>query len=241
MRLPVLIGALGMAATLPLAAQAPLPRPTNLVTGHLHNGTVTYDVLHGKTDSTLSSFATLTKSTALVNDSGKPSLLRVSVFRMGERAIIDSMLTRRNDLAGVWEVSHQPTKDMRLNFNGARVTGAVTTTNGKVDTVDASMAEPAYNSSDTDIIVASLPFKPGLKLALPIYIYEQNGLVVDTVNVVGRESLTLGSSTRPVWRVEKKNGTTVTTYWIDADTREALRTDITYPTRGTTLRIIRKE
>src|SRR5690348_9521094 len=109
---------------------------------------------------------------------------RVLSFVSPRGSVVDSTVCHGESLAPVSERSHQPTKTMSLDFAGARVTGMVAPKDSAEHAVDMDTTVPVFNSTDADLVVASLPLRDGYRAVLPFYTYELGGLERDTVTVL---------------------------------------------------------
>lgn len=173
-------------------------------------------------DSADRELGTRTLESRLVSVDGQRAVQRVITFSTKRGTVIDSTLTFVDGLVPVSESSHQPTKVMRLAFDGAHVTGSVTPTDSAAHEVDQHVGMPVFNSTDVDLIASALPLAQGFHTVLPTYVYETGGLEQDTVTVTGSELVQGPAGPRRAWVTHVDGRMAHITYWIDAETRDVL-------------------
>lgn len=181
---------------------------------------------------------TQTREVRLVTVNGRSAIRRVMTFATSRGTIVDSTLTFVDGLVPISEISHQPTKVMRLDFDGAHVTGTITPTDSAAHTVDQTQA-PVFNSTDIDLVVSSLPLADGYRAVLPFYVYEHGGLEQDTVAVSGSEVIQGPAGPRRAWITHVSMPGTDLVYWIDTESRDVLQAEYHMKANGMVLRMIR--
>jgi hypothetical protein len=166
-----------------------------------------------------------------VVDSG---LFRVNHFSSAKTEVTDSIMTKSAGVVPMWENSHQTSKLMHLTWNGRHVTGDVTPTGKAAATIDQTLAVAPFNSSDVELVIASLPLAPGYKALLATYEYETPaGLRIDTLAVTGRE--------KHAWVVRvSRGGTSSMTVWMDAGSKRVLKEEFADGPGKWRLRIVRE-
>jgi hypothetical protein len=170
-----------------------------------------------------------------------PTLFRVNHFVGPTNDVTDSIMTAGTGLIPLWETSHQTTKLMHLKFDGRRVTGDVAHTGKPRETIDQTLAVPAFNSSDVFLVASALPLAPDYAALLATYEYESNGLRLDTLTVVGREAVKVGAASRDAWVVRISRGpSSWMTVWIDRETRDVLEQEFSSKARGWAMRFLRQ-
>lgn len=188
-------------------------------------------------DSAQQEVGTQTREVHMVTVDGRRAIQRVTTFTTARGSITDSTLTFVDGLAPISEVSNQPTKVMRLDFDGGRVTGTVTPRDSAAHVVDQS-GEPVFNSTDIDLVVGSLPLSDGYRTVLPFYVYEHGGLERDTVSVSGTELVQGPAGARRAWVTHVAMPGTEAVFWIDTQTRDVVQSEF-HLKGGTVLRLIR--
>lgn len=170
---------------------------------------------------------------------GTHMIRRVLSFISPRGSVIDSTVCHGESLAPVSERSHQPTKTMSLDFAGAHVTGVVAPKDSAAHAVDMDTTVPVFNSTDADLVVASLPLAEGYHAILPFYTYELGGLERDTVTVLRSEKFRGPDGERKAWVAQLADPFLHITYWIDADTREILQAEFARRKDGMVMRMTR--
>lgn len=160
------------------------------------------------------------------HDAARTALLEVEQkFPAGSGMIIDTAVADLRTLRAVAHRSHQPTRTMRFDFGDAEATGVVMPKDSATQTVAQRIGGPIFDSNIIDLVVASLPLRPGLSIELPFFIYERGGRVPMPVTVRERAPVdfaTLGR--RDAWVVAVGVPGAPATIWVDSKTRAVLRT-----------------
>jgi hypothetical protein len=190
-------------------------------------------------DTTSIAVATRTVERRLTSVNGIPAIQRVVSWVSPRGTVIDSTLCLAASLAPVSERSHQPTKTMSLNFDGAHVTGTVAPHDSAPHAVDMHTGVPVFNSTDTDLIVASLPLAAGYQAILPFFTYELGGIERDTVTVLRAEKVAMPDGERLAWVAQVGDPFVRITYWVDSATREILQSEIVRRRDGIVMRVTR--
>lgn len=157
-------------------------------------------------------------------------LFRVIHFHSARSDVTDSVMTGGTGVLPMWEISHQTSKLMHLEWDGRRVTGDVTPTDKPRETVDQPLSIPPFNSSDVEQLIQSLPLKTGYKALMATYEYETpGGLRLDTLAV-----------TAPgVVRISR-GGTSSMTIWLDPATKHVTKEEFAETPQSWRLRIVRQ-
>jgi len=170
---------------------------------------------------------------------GMRMIHRVLTFTSPRGSVIDSTVCLAESLAPVMERSHQPTKTMSLDFAGARVTGLITPKDSAAHQVDMDTTVPVFNSTDTDLVIASLPLAEGYHAILPFYTYELGGLERDTVTVLRIEKIPTPDGERSAWVTQVADPFVHITYWIDTSSRDVLQAEFQRRKDGSVMRMTR--
>lgn len=170
---------------------------------------------------------------------GSRLIHRIVSFVSPRGSVVDSTVCHGESLAPVSERSHQPAKTMTLDFAGARVTGMVAPKDSAPHPVDMDTMVPVFNSTDADLVVASLPLADGYRAILPFYTYELGGLERDTVTVLRSETFAAPGGERKVWVTQLSDPFLRLTYWIDAGTREIVQAEFVRRSDGMVMRMTR--
>jgi len=170
---------------------------------------------------------------------GTRTIHRVLTFTSPRGSVIDSTVCLAESLAPVMERSHQPTKTMSLDFAGARVTGLVAPKDSEAHALDMNTMVPVFNSTDADLVVASLPLADGYHAILPFYTYELGGLERDTVTVLRTEKIPTPDGARTAWVAQLADPFLHITYWIDTATRDVVQAEFQRRKDGAVMRMTR--
>lgn len=177
---------------------------------------------HMPGDSAEREVGTRTLEAHLVSVDGHRAVQRVITFSTARGTVIDSTLTFVDGLVPISESSHQPTKLMRLAFDGAHVTGSVEPRDSAAHAIDQTLGTPVFNSTDVDLIASSLPLADGFRTVIPTYVYETGGLEQDTITVTGSVMVDGPAGPRRAWVTHVDGGMAHITYWVDQKTRDVL-------------------
>jgi hypothetical protein len=164
---------------------------------------------------------------------GTQVLFRVSHFTGTNSEVTDSSMTRGSGLVPIWETSHQTSKLMHLRWDGRHTTGDVTPTGKATVTIDQTTAVAPFNSSDIELVIASLPLSLGYRQLLATYEYESGGLRLDTLAVTGRD--------RDTWVVRVSRGDSSSlTFWCDPRAQRVVKMEVASKPHSWDVRILRQ-
>ena len=164
----------------------------------------------------------VTDSITATRDRGHPALARTLTAQRGNSLLVDSSVSLARSLVPRSHRSHQPRRTMVLAFDGARVRGSVSPTQGETVTFDSTLATPVFDSSNWDLLVRSLPLREGLEARFPVYDHDNGGLVWYTARVTGVERPDAGPES---WRVEGQTGPVRSTLWVDRQTHDLVKVE----------------
>lgn len=163
---------------------------------------------------------------------GKSHYLRVCHITFGANTILDSGLAATYSLQPVFHRSLQPGKKMLFDFQGSLVLGSVDSrdsTGSHLLPVNHTSSHILFDSYFEDIIARSLPFKKGMVLRFPEYIYERGGQVWSIVEIKGLKKIeqsknaTIKCREIHFYEMDSKGNTTrETIYFIDENSRSIL-------------------
>jgi hypothetical protein len=145
---------------------------------------------------------------------GKPVWLFIQTVNSPRGIAIDSSWVDARTLAAIAHRGNSPMRTLTLDFHGKMVHGEHKQgTDAKM--IHSEVAQELFDSSILDLLVTTLPLANGYQARLPVYIYEQGGLVWQNVSVIGDDA--------NAWKVKVDSGNgTVVTYAIDKKTRMVL-------------------
>jgi hypothetical protein len=208
----------------------------HLSTGYMHNDSYQEEVVVPDSSAPQGQrvIGHSTTEARVVQDHGKPVLFRVAHFKSARSEVTDSIMTAGTGLVPMWETSHQTSKLMHLTWDGRHVTGDVTPTGKPKEAIDQTMAVPPFNSSDIQLVVASLSLTPGYRALLANYEYESGGLRLDTLAVTGRD--------QNGWVVRLSRGDSASfTMWLDPTSKRVNKMEIASGPHTWQARVIRQQ
>ncbi|HEY6092331.1 MAG TPA: hypothetical protein VIV83_10090 [Gemmatimonadales bacterium] len=166
--------------------------------------------------------------------SHRPALLQVEQRFPGRGGeIVDTAVAELATLRAVSHQSHQPTRTMRFVFaDAAEGSVAVHTAAGdSTVAVHQPLGGPLFDSNVIDLVVASLPLRPGFSEELPFFFYERGGRVLMRVTVRERATVAFAQlGMRDVWVLNVAVPGAPATMWIDAKAHVPLRVRYDLPT-----------
>jgi hypothetical protein len=161
------------------------------------------------------------------------TLVRVQAITMGARTVLDTAVSHRNSLAPIWHSSVTPMGTMRLQFSGTRITGERNATNGSAPmAISHTVAVPAFDSNNQELVLGALPLRAGYTARLPMYIFERAGIAWCDLTVRAGDSVFAGE---PVWLVDVSYADAKGTYWVAKQTGLTLQYEMSTPS-GAVLR-----
>jgi hypothetical protein len=162
---------------------------------------------------------TLTQTLSRVTIAGRSGLLSVQTFEFGGKRTVDSSFADARTLRPILHRSHNESRVMTLDFDAARVVGAVTPSAGERKAIDQVTAVPTFDSNIADLVYAALPLAEGYAATVPTYVYEEGGLVWSDVSVRGDAPV----DGQPVWRVHVHSAKRDVDYWVARKSHTVLR------------------
>jgi hypothetical protein len=217
------------AAGAPLGAQAAAPSVSEVLPGDarirgelLRPGTSSYAwiAVRGGEERPM---ATLTDELRVEEVDGEQRVQRVVSVRRGPGGLVDSTSTGRAGLAPRTHVSHQPSRVLRMRFDGAAAAGTIRLTAGTEVALDSTYARPFFDSGNWDLVVRALPLAAGERFRISVYDPDNGGQVWYGAEVQALES---AGADAGAWRVRAELGRASATLWIDAETRAVRRMEI---------------
>jgi hypothetical protein len=200
-----------------------------LETAHLHSYSEKYDFYSVRTDGTEALIGGLEDVFVITGDAGKKKALRIARISIGSNFILDSGLCELNGLRPVYHKSSQTKKKMSFDFVGEHVTGSILYSEVRQnEQIDYESKVPLFDSYYEDIIAKCLPFKAGLVVKFPEYIYERGGTVWSTGEVVGMEE---EAGNVQLWTIK----------FYELDSNKGVIRTTTYKIQETGRRIISRE
>jgi Prolyl oligopeptidase family len=123
--------------------------------------------------------------------------------------------------------------DIALEFSDTAITGSMTM-NGQVRPVNVALVGPIFaDGPGSHAVIARLPLAAGYKTTFRNLDIRSQKVDVKSLEVVGRESVTVPAGTFDAWKVQV-SGTDggTTTLWVVADTRQVAKISAVLPAMG---------
>jgi hypothetical protein len=165
------------------------------------------------------------------------SIGRLSVLRnvarydwVNGRVTSDTTLSLTATLAPVSERTHTPSRIVFYDFSYLRSVGKIGPADSLV-VIDDSLPQPAFNSTDLDMLVTALPLKLRFETRLPLYDPEFPGFRMATVRVSGTEQVGSAEGHPQAWIISVDQPSRPTMFYrIDVTTHRMLKKDFGSPT-----------
>jgi hypothetical protein len=157
-----------------------------------------------------------------------PTILRVTAGHYAGGDYYDSIVVHRGDLRPVREHLAYPQlkTDKRFEYGG-RTVREMNMSGDSTATVERRYDAPVFAFSEIEMLVRSLPYRPGYTAILPLYSEGDDAIEMDSVAVV---------DARPNrWTVRFADPAIIAVYGVDAGTRRIVSYEVTSrKTRGKT-------
>jgi hypothetical protein len=141
------------------------------------------------------------------------------------KATTDTTVAMVATLAPISERTHTPARIVMYDFRYLHSTGHM----GPDDSlapINDSLPQPAFNSTDLDMLVTALPLRAGFKAAIPLYDPEFPGFRIAELRVTGTEWVATASGARRAWLLSVAQPSRPLMYYrIDVPTHAMLRKD----------------
>lgn len=169
---------------------------------------------------------------SLTEYKGKPAVLLVSSFARATQTFLDSAIVMRAGLAPVWETSRIGSRVTHYEYSGKQVRLTITSPDSGTRSREHTYDVPVFHFNELDLLIRSLPLREGYEAILPLYSEGSDELEMDTVRVMARDA-------DGAWSVRFADPAIVSTYGIQADTREIVRYDVMSRRNGGHFRKVR--
>ena len=206
-------------APLVVDAQATVPGSSGIEPTRIRFGTMEYSltIVRGDEEEAIG----VLRDELMPIRSNDPVLRRVMVLARSGELLIDSTLTDLETLAPRWHNSVQPKRTIDFEMFGKRVKGTLADKGSPARTIDTTLADLAFDSSNWDLVVRSLPLENGDAAVLSVYDVDRH-LQKYTVRVIDR---TVKGKTDIIHvTVETGRGSEIHA-WFDDNTRVLLRVE----------------
>ncbi len=166
---------------------------------------------------------TMTQVIESTSVEGHAAMLSVQAFAGG---VVDSSFFDPRTLRPIRLRSHNPSRVLSLDFDGANVSIHFTPAEEPKIATIKQLKRPAFDSNVADLVFASLPLARGFFVRIPVYTYESGGLVWYLARVTGTDSVTGTSGARTAaWALELQTPERKIWYWIARDSRRVVKTE----------------
>lgn len=118
----------------------------------------------------------LRESFATTTWAGRPAIVRVTAYETPMGMVTDSSVMEPTTLAPIAHRGHGPRQVMRLDWDGARVTGTVTRPGEAPQPAAPSPAVATFDSNGIDLLAMLIDLAPGERVRIPTYLHERGGL-----------------------------------------------------------------
>ncbi|MGH7622944.1 MAG: hypothetical protein ACREMU_11440 [Gemmatimonadaceae bacterium] len=190
------------------------------------DGVTRYDLtIQQPHDTAPRALGTMTVAQTMSRCVGNDIVRRVIVYDYGAAGrVVDTTLSIALTLAPISERTHKTSGDIVLDFEGGVVRGRMTRA-GKTRAIHDSLATPAFNSTDLELVVRSLALRRGMSTAVQIYDPEYGGLRPDSISVLDLEPARV-TGAEASWVVRSRDRRLESTYRITEHSRQLLSADI---------------
>lgn len=230
---------LSLAMASPATGQAPVivrPGDPHLVVSHLIAGEDRIRGFRRAATGDTAQWSEGYSGTESVVRQGK-DLLQVKVSDVHGRRFVDSLLFHRTGLVPVTErMSVGGPEHTVLTYAGARVRRETFHGDSVVAVSDSAFSVPVFGFNQLDLVLRSLPLRPGYRAILPLYSEGTDQLELDSVTVLHEDRQARGGA--GIWTVQFADPAIVATYDITMADRRIVRHEIRNRTSGDRFRIV---
>lgn len=228
-----------LAATRDTAAAHPAPA-VRLDTIRPADGTTHFQILvKAPRDSALRPVGTRTVVQTTSGAGAARTVARAIVFEYpGRKPVIDSTASLAATLAPLYERTYKSAGLLAFTFDGHTVRGTEPVPGAGQRPFTETLPEPAFNTTDLDLVVQSLPLADGYTATLPLYDRDMGHFRHGTLRVTGTKDVRTPSGMRRAWvvRVEEPKGSFV--YLVSQADRALLQLDIDVFDKHTQVRVV---
>lgn len=201
----------------------PVPvEPRQLITRHLTDYTEVQRTLsrNATGDTTeRESVRTTVEERLLSLPAGDRGVMRISAGHYSGGDFVDTLLMRRDDLTPLSERIRYPQRRWAKDIEFAGVSlHQINRLGDSTQTLERRFSRPVFAFTEVDLVVRSLPYRPGYHAILPLYSEGDDSLEMDTVAVTGIAGR--------AWTLRFADPAIVATYAIDSMTRRIIEYDV---------------
>lgn len=174
----------------------------------------------------------------VLDQGGHPLLRSIQAFHGPNGTGADTVVAERASLTPRSHRSSHGASSLALDFEGRRVRGKAVS-NGAAPKVDErTLDAPVFDANFLEIVLGSLPLEEGLHVGIPTYVHEQKEPMWFDARVAGVERVEIDGVAAPAWAVVLTMPKGTGTFWIDRDTRQLVKGEVTSP-EGRQFRMVR--
>ncbi|MEO8032768.1 MAG: hypothetical protein ABJC74_12925 [Gemmatimonadota bacterium] len=141
----------------------------------------------------------------------------------------DTTVSLAESLAPVSERTHTPSRIVSYDFQRLHSTGQMGPA-GTLAPIDDQLPQPAFNSTDLDMLVTALPLTAQFHVPLPLYDPEFPGFRMAELQVTGSEEVNIAGRHRRAWVLAVDQPGRPTMYYrLDMTTHAMLQKDFGSP------------
>lgn len=225
----LLLLAPGVAASTPPAAAPSHPAPAvALDTTRPADGTTRFRILVRRaTDSAFAPVGLKTVTQRTTRLGGEPVVLRAIVFTYpGRPGVIDSTASVAATLAPIYERTYKPSGLLSIDFDGLSASGTEPVPGVGQRPFRDTLGEPAFNTTDLDLVVQSLPLADGYHATIPMYDRDMGRFRRGELRVDGTTDVRTPTGTERAWVVRVREPKADYVYLVSQRTRAMLHIDI---------------
>lgn len=213
------------------------PGDRSLATGHVRNrrSDLRFEVLSSSGDSVTTNVPYTREERVVSGATGREIVL---TFAYGAPATtIDTLVVRQRDLEPEWETLRTPSGARHLVYGQMQVRIDAGLTDSVPITRTRSTAQHAFAFNEMEMVMRSLPLRDGYRAVVPLFSEIDEQVEIDTISVVARADARDGAKAS-AWTVRFADPAIVSTYEIDAATRQILSHAVTQKKSGRKMRYV---
>lgn len=157
---------------------------------------------------------------------GNAALRLVQEAHTPRGVTVDTAVALARSLHPLTHRSHGPARLFAVDFDGVRVTGSMVPEEGKPQTVEQSLDEPAFDGNILDVVFGALPLGEDYRGTIVAWVYEAGGTIEVPFRVTGSTSVEAGGELHEAWELEITYPIGEGRFWVDRKTNQPLRAEI---------------
>jgi hypothetical protein len=166
---------------------------------------------------------TIEQRVAPVNGVVNVQLLKLGHYAVGD--FVDTMSMTRDGLRPITERMQFGSTVKTINYDGDHLRETIQVGDSAPRILDRSFPMPVFGFNQLELVLQSLPLRPGFHAILPLYSEGDDSLELDTATVVKVAQANNGASS-PTWTVRFADPAIVSTYVIDTLSRRIISYEV---------------